>query len=245
MYAHVRGIVTFTLLGFVLCSTAFSDESVTLIQGSAMQNWAGDTGTWAQVDDVSMRDDDPKLLASTPGTGTIVNGEDGRTRNLISKVKHGDCKLSIEFLVPKGSNSGVYLQGRYEIQVFDSYKVPDKRMEHSDCGGIYQRYVESEGRGYEGQAPRVNASRAPGEWQKYEIWFRAPRFDASGKKTENARFVKVVHNGKLIHENAEVTGPTRAATWLDSEVPTAPLMLQGDHGPVAYRNITITHTEFK
>ncbi len=70
--------------------------------------------------------------------------------------------------------------------------------------------------------------------------FRATRFDAQGRKTENARFVKVVHNGQVIHENVEVTGPTRSATYEQApEKPQGPLMLQGDHGPVAYRNITL------
>ncbi|MEK7676891.1 MAG: family 16 glycoside hydrolase [Verrucomicrobiota bacterium] len=69
--------------------------------------------------------------------------------------------------------------------------------------------------------------------------FRAPRFDASGKKVENARFVKVTHNGRVIHENVELTGPTRAATYENDEKPTGPLMLQGDHGPVAYRNLQL------
>ena len=68
--------------------------------------------------------------------------------------------------------------------------------------------------------------------------FRAPRFDKDGKKTANAVFVKVVHNGKIIHENVEVTGPTRSAAFRD-EKPLGPLMLQGDHGPVAYRNIRL------
>jgi hypothetical protein len=84
----------------------------------------------------------------------------------------------------------------------------------------------------------VNASLPPGQWQTFDVVFRAPRFDASGKKTRSARFVKVAHNGKLIHENVEVTGPTRAATYND-EKPTGPLMLQGDHGPVAYRNVRV------
>jgi sugar phosphate isomerase/epimerase len=70
------------------------------------------------------------------------------------------------------------------------------------------------------------------------VVFRAPRFDANGKKTENARFVKVVHNGRVVHENEELTGPTRASAWND-EKPLGPIMLQGDHGPVAYRNIWI------
>jgi hypothetical protein len=71
------------------------------------------------------------------------------------------------------------------------------------------------------------------------VTFRAPKFDASGTKTANAVFVKVVHNGKVIHENVEVSGPTRASGFGD-EKPTGPLMLQGDHGPVAYRNIRLS-----
>jgi len=74
------------------------------------------------------------------------------------------------------------------------------------------------------------------------VLFRAPRFDASGKKTENARFIKVTHNGQVVHENVEAPRPTCAAHWLD-EKPTGPIMLQGDHGPVAYRNIRIKKVE--
>lgn len=84
----------------------------------------------------------------------------------------------------------------------------------------------------------VNASKAPGEWQSFDIAFRAPRFDAAGKKTENAKFLKVQHNGKLIHENVEVTGPTRSAAFSDEQA-QGPLKLQGDHGPVAFRNIVL------
>ena len=126
--------------------------------------------------------------------------------------------------------------------MFDSYGKGI--VEHSDCGGIYQRYVEAEGRGFEGHPPRVNASNAPGVWQSFDVVFRAPRFDAQGKKTENARFVEVKHNGVTVHENVEVTGGTRAHMQLD-EAPLGPLMLQGDHGPVAYRNIRLTPLKLK
>ncbi|MGB1817175.1 MAG: family 16 glycoside hydrolase [Rubripirellula sp.] len=68
--------------------------------------------------------------------------------------------------------------------------------------------------------------------------FRAPRFDEVGNKTANARFVRVMHNGKVVHENVDVTGPTRGAGFND-EQPTGPLMIQGDHGPVAYRNVRV------
>ncbi len=172
----------------------------------------------------------------------MVNGKGGRDTNLFSKQQHGDVEAHIEFTVPKGSNSGVYFQGRYEIQVFDSYGVQD--VQSSDCGGIYKRYNEKEGFGFEGHPPRVNASLAPGEWQTYDVIFRAPRFDKDGKKIEDARFVKVVHNGKVIHENATTTGPTRAAAFQD-EKPMGPLMIQGDHGPVAYRNVRIKPIKLK
>ena len=84
----------------------------------------------------------------------------------------------------------------------------------------------------------MNASKAPGEWQTFEVIFRAPRFGPDGQKTANGKFVRVVLNGQVIHENVEVTGPTRAAAYRD-EKPKGPIMLQGDHGPVAYRNIRI------
>ena len=171
---------------------------------------------------------------TSPGTGVAVNGPKGRTRNLFSRLGHGDVEAHIEFMVPKGSNSGVYFQGRYEVQILDSWGV--EHPKYGDCGGIYQRWKD--GKGFEGRPPRVNASRPPGQWQTFDCVFRAPRFNAQGQKIANAKFVKVVHNGTVVHENVEVTGPTRAAAFGD-EKPTGPLMLQGDHGPVAYRNIRL------
>ena len=88
---------------------------------------------------------------------------------------------------------------------------------------------------YEGKAPSHNFSKAPGVWQQFKIIFQAPRFNGQGEKTANARFVKVIHNGEVIHENVEVTGPTRSAAFQD-EKPLGPLMIQGDHGSVAVRN---------
>jgi len=203
--------------------------------GSDFWSGRGGGGDWQVAGEVFMQAENPKLLASKPGTGMIVNGPTGRTKNLLSKQEHGDVRAHVEFMVPQGSNSGVYFQGRYEIQVFDSWGVAEPK--HSDCGGIYQRWDNKrKPQGYEGRPPRVNASRPPGMWQSYDVIFRAPRFDAKGKKIAHAKFEKVYHNGKLVHENQEVTGPTRAATYGD-EKPLGPLMLQGDHGPVAYRNI--------
>jgi sugar phosphate isomerase/epimerase len=140
-------------------------------------------------------------------------------------------------MIPKGSNSGVYFMGRYEIQVYDSYGVEKGQYPGIECGGIYERWDNNRNpKGFEGHSPRVNASRAPGQWQTFDVIFRAPRFDKNGRKISNARFEKIVHNGVVVHEDVELTGPTRAGTYND-EKPTGPLMLQGDHGPVAYRNI--------
>ena len=204
--------------------------------GDDLSAWRGDLGEWHVVGDVKLDPNDPAKFVAVEGKGVAVNGPTGRTRHLVSKLEHGDVEARVEFVVPKGSNSGVYFQGRYEVQILDSWGVAPEDLKHGDCGGIYERW--DDGRGYEGHPPRVNASRPPGQWQTFEVVFRAPRFDADGKKIANARFVRVVHNGKLIHENVEVTGPTRAAMFGD-EKPNGPLMLQGDHGPVAYRNIRI------
>jgi hypothetical protein len=197
-------------------------------------------GKWQIVGDAANDPKNDKFLFTTPGTGVMFN-TNKTTTNIETKDEFGDCEIHIEFVVPKESNSGVYLMGRYEIQVFDSFGV--QHPKYSDCGGIYQRWRETpqpgQPQGYKGKPPKVNASLPPGQWQSLDITFRAPRFDSSGKKTENARFVKVVHNGKVIQENEEVTGPTRSGSFAD-EKPTGPIMLQGNHGPVAFRNIRIT-----
>ncbi|MDP8245927.1 MAG: DUF1080 domain-containing protein [Candidatus Hinthialibacter antarcticus] len=227
-----------------ITSNAQADKPIELFNGKDLTGWEGQgqNNQWLVVGDVQLGSKDKSAFAMERGEGIMTNSLQGRTVNLFTDDQHGDCRLHIEFVVPNGSNSGVYFQGLYEIQVFDSYGKGV--VEHSDCGGIYQRYVEGEGRGYEGHPPRVNASNAPGVWQSYDIVFRAPRFDASGKKTENAKFIQVAHNGVTVHENVEVTGGTRAHMDRD-EAPLGPLMLQGDHGPVAYRNIRMTPLKLK
>ncbi len=172
------------------------------------------------------------------GEGIFVNiptkknqGEDIRTAD-----EYGDFDLSFEYMMFPGSNSGVYMQGRYEVQLLDSWKR--NTVTSADNGGIYERWIEQEERGYEGHAPRQNASLAPGLWQKMEISFQAPRFNAAGDKTENARIISIHLNGVLIQENVELSGPTRGA-W-GEEAPRGPVRIQGDHGAVAFRNMMIT-----
>ncbi|MCK8491002.1 DUF1080 domain-containing protein [Spirosoma sp. RP8] len=172
------------------------------------------------------------------GSGILVNDFSGKSKDhLATKMEHGDLELELDFMMDKGARSGIFLQGRYEIQLFDSWGVKDPKS--TDCGAIAQRWDENrpEGRkGYEGHPPAQNVSKAPGLWQHYAIVFRAPRFNEKGEKVANARFIKVVQNGVTIHENVEVTGPTQGAP-LQDEKPTGPLMIEGDRGPVALRNI--------
>lgn len=171
------------------------------------------------------------------GTGVLVNLGDGDEDHIFTGFEHGDIELKLEFLVPRGSNSGLYFQGRYEVQILDSWRVEEPQF--SDLGGIYARWDGSRPHGYEhfeGSAPSVNAALAPGLWQEYHILFRAPRFDDTGNKTANARFEWVELNGVRVQENVELSGPTREAAFED-ESESSPLMIQGDHGPVAFRNM--------
>jgi len=243
MKAQSKKIFVISLLIGILCLLPAVDAGAkearnrVSLTGGDFSKWRGNTGQWEIVGDTFTNPDNEKMLSCKPGMGVIVNGPTGRTKNLLSKAEFGDVRAHIEFMVPKGSNSGVYFNGRYEIQVFDSWDV--KEPKYSDCGGIYQRWDNNRTpRGFEGHSPRVNASRRPGQWQTFDVIFRTPRFDKKGQKIANARFEKVVHNGIVIHADVELNGPTQASAYND-EKPTGPLMLQGDHGPVAYRNIRI------
>ena len=231
--SRLAGVLSLAAAGLLLAGCA---ECTQVILGKGdLSNIRPPHGDWQSVGDVKLDPGNPAKFVLVPGKGVVVNGTGGRTVDILTTAEYADIRVEFDFNVPKGSNSGVYFMGRYEVQIFDSYGVTDPK--HSDCGGIYERWAND--RGFEGKAPRVNASKAPGEWQHFDITFRAPRFDGSGRKVENARFKKVVLNGKVVQEEVEVSGPTRAAHYEDEQV-GGPLMAQGDHGPVAFRNVRIT-----
>jgi hypothetical protein len=188
--------------------------AIVLFDGTSLAAWrsaekpAADAG-W------TLRDG---IMEVKPGAGSIV------TRKGLT-----DYNMHIEFRTPfmpeaggqARGNSGVYMQGRYEIQVLDSYGL---KGEDNECGGIYKV-----------AAPAVNMCAPPGQWQTYDIQFKAPRFDAGGKKLEDAE-LSVLHNGVTIHNGLRIPGPTGGS--LDQEVNTPGGIMLQDHGNlVQYRNI--------
>ena len=167
-----------------------------------------------------------KVLTVRPGSG-----------NILTREKFQDFQLHVEWRTPKKDvkmglsgqkcgNSGIYLQGRYEVQVLNSYQNetdPDRQ-----AGSVYKTHQ-----------PLVNASFPAGKWQSYDIIFTSPRFDASGKLTE-AGLITVIHNGVLIQYNAEISEPTIAyLERLKPTDPALPIMLQDHTNEVSYRNIWI------
>ena len=163
------------------------------------------------------------------GVATVKGG------GITSKQAFGSCQLHVEWASPaevKGSgqgrgNSGIYLMGRYEVQVLDSYK--NETYPDGSAASLYKQWP-----------PLVNASRQPGEWQSFDIIFEAPRFDDDGK-LQQPGYVTVLHNGVLVQNHAELQGST---AWdrppeYSAHPPKLPLHIQ-DHGnPVKFRNIWI------
>jgi hypothetical protein len=189
-------------------------DAIILFNGQDLSQWKGVSGGEAKW--------------KVQGGTAEVNG----TGNIVSKEEFGDVQVHVEWASPsevKGDgqgrgNSGVYLQGRYEIQVLDSYQ--NKTYFNGQAGALY------------GIAPPlVNACRKPGEWQSYDIIFHAPKPSSDGKV--EAGSVTVLHNGVLVQDHVAVTGQSTTAAAFQSVVAKGPLMLQ-DHGnPVHYRNIWI------
>ncbi len=162
--------------------------------------------------------------------GELVEGNLLGSTNCASKLKLGDHELHIEFRTPfmpsaRGQgrgNSGVYIQGRYELQVLDSFGLDGK---NNECGGIYSI-----------SEPIVNMCLPPLTWQTYDMVFTAARYDAEGKKTQNAR-ATIKHNGVLIHDNLELTHGTPG---YHAEGPEPDSLFLQNHGnPVAFRNIWV------
>lgn len=206
---------------------AENPRAVSLFNGKDLSGWKTVGGRGAnqwRVGRAALDPNDPtKLIVDGPGTD-LVSPERGA--NLVTDASFGDCRLELEFMVASKSNSGVKMMRIYEIQILDSYGKSTVGLQ--DSGAVYDE-----------TAPKVNAAKKAGEWQTMVIDFRAPRFDAAGNKTANAKFVKVILNGQVVQENVEIAHGTNVSRKA-KEYPTGQIFLQGDHGPVAFRNFKIS-----
>jgi hypothetical protein len=194
---------------------------------------------WYMAGDAALNPDNNRRLVGKPGNGVLINGKEGKCPSLVTKRRdYRDVEIHVEFMVAKGSNSGVIFHGNYEIQILDSYGIKKPTAGH--CGGVYPR-AEAKPKYHhidKGTPPRINAAKPPGQWQTLDIIFQSPRFNKDGRKKAHARFVKVVHNGVVIQEDVEV--PYACGTnWDRKQYPQGPIIIQGDYGPIAVRNVRI------
>lgn len=183
------------------------------------------------------------IIAHGHAPNVFTNASDPKKSGYLQTTKQfGDCTVEAEFIIPKGSNSGIYLMGRYEIQILDSHGK--SKPGSGDMGGIYHRWDnKKEPKGYEGHPPLINAAKPAGEWQKLTIKFRAPRFASDGSLTEKPMFILVELNEKIIQSKISLNGHTRAAQRKGFVVKDH-IYIQGDHGPIAFRKFKITPENF-
>lgn len=198
--------------------TSAPSDAIVLFNGKDLSEWQhvdGGPAKWKVAD----------------GAVTVVKSGG----NIRTKRAFGDCQLHVEWRTPakvegdgqNRGNSGVFLQERYEVQVLDSYG--NRTYSNGQAGSVYKQHI-----------PLVNASRKPGEWQSYDIFFRAPRFAENGTVVTPGSMT-VVHNGVLVQDHVEIKGTTAnvGVQTYQKHNPKEPIMLQ-DHGaPVSYRNIWI------
>ncbi|MBC7745375.1 MAG: DUF1080 domain-containing protein [Flavobacterium sp.] len=234
-----RLVISFTILIFFNCVGGFCQNPLKSIPLTDLTFSDNPSKNWQIIGNVFTDLESNNQFNAEKGTGILVNYFDEKKpgKDLLFNFQHGDIDLELDYMMAKSANSGIYLQGRYEIQLNDSWTIINPKA--NDNGGIYERWDESKPagkQGFEGYSPRQNVSRAPGLWQHLKISFQAPRFSAEGKKTENARMLLVELNGQRIHEDVELSGPTRGALS-NLEQALGSLRFQGDHGSVAFRNI--------
>jgi hypothetical protein len=231
-------------LAFLITSAARADDKnnwIDLFATPKFEAFKPVKSDWYYTSEVKVDPKDPKKLAGVKAeSGPIVVNGNGRTTNLVTKEKFGDCELVFDFMMPKGSNSGVKFHGHYEVQLYDSFGKTQP-LYGGDSGGIYPRSEPKPKYHHidKGIAPKINACKPPGEWQRMEITFIAPRFDADGKRTQKAR-ITVKLNDKIVQDNLELEWPTGHA-WKNKEMKTGPLLIQADHGPIAFKNFKIRH----
>lgn len=222
-------------------SVIFAHDDLTAeVDGVKIYIAKKDVGPWMEMERVDRKS--PTLGAKPPeGAVVLFDGKESKftgssvtedgllTQGATSTGRFGDFSIHLEFRLPympsaRGQgrgNSGLYLQGRYEVQMLDSFGLEGK---DNECGGLYKI-----------AAPKLNMCFSPLTWQTYDIDFTAAKFDADGRKTSNAKITAKL-NGVIIHDNQELPGTTGGAQLKETAEP-GPLHLQNHGNPVRYRNI--------
>ena len=193
------------------------DDAIVLFDGSDLSKW---NAKWSKKKSGWKINEDGSVTVVFDGSGGIE-----------TKENFGSVQLHIEWKTSEDtshknqnrSNSGVFLQNRYEIQILDSYKSPT--YVNGQAGSVYKQHI-----------PLVNASRKPGEWQSYDIIFDAPKFDSNGIKVKSGYFT-VFHNGVLIHNHVEIYGTT--------ENVGAPKNIAHGDGPISLQNHCCSQVSFR
>jgi len=201
-------------------NTDAPSDAIILFNGTSASEWKhmnGDEAKWTIADNA---------LTVKPGTGGIQ-----------TKQKFGDCQLHIEWRIDKNvkgegqdrGNSGIFLMGRYELQVLDNYNNINKTYVNGQAGSMYKQ-----------TPPLVNVCKAPGEWQTYDIVFTAPRFSDNGSVISPAR-ITVIQNGVLVQNNTTLWGNTVyiGSPAYEKHDTKEPLMLQDHSHLTSFRNIWI------
>lgn len=196
-------------------------DAIVLFDGKDMNNW------------VMVKDSSASKWKMDKGTMTI----DPTTGDIQTKQKFGDCQLHLEFRLPEDAkkgprdnagNSGVFMQERYEVQIFDSYQNEVPLYSNGQVGSVYKQSI-----------PMANASSKPGEWNSFDIYYTAPRFRYNGS-VETPAFITLVHNGVLTLNHFEIQG-TIKYIGIPAYEPhgKASIRLQSHGSPVSFRNIWI------
>jgi glucose/arabinose dehydrogenase len=191
-----------------------------LTWGDATDLWTGEG--WELVD-AELDRDDPTRLATTPGVGALCNTAASEPEDFVSGVELGDARVTLAYMLPAGGSAALYLQGRYGLLLSESSR-----------GGPMSGTLLG-GEGYDGRAPVREVHGVPGQWHELDLVFRAPRFDGSGRKTEDARIERVSIDGVQVQGRFDFGGPSEGG--LPGEVPAGPLRFEASRGPVALGNV--------
>jgi hypothetical protein len=202
--------------------TAPPSDAIVLFDGKNMDHW------------VMSKDKSPSKWVLDKGVMTVKIGEG----NLQTKQKFGDCQLHVEFRIPadaknspernNAGNSGVFLQERYEVQIFNSYNNETPLYANGQMGSIYKQVI-----------PMANASSKTGEWNSFDIYYTAPQFRENGTLQKPA-YITLVHNGVLTLNHFEIQGTIEYIGTPKYELhDKASVLLQGHGSAVSFRNIWI------